>query len=230
MNRMNWRPRALTLVALAVGGLLLTGCEPVVASGTESISQSGCDPSGMPGINGCSDVSPAKSDSSGSNSSENSDCDPNGFGPLSGCSSGQGGQKADTFTGTGPDALPQSFYWRARHEAGHKRCAQELGMHVWSVWLHANGEGRTNIFGFKSKDPQQRLVVLYCGSVAAGTTEGTVGESSDGAPGDLDQIEDITSNPSIDSDAAMLEAQHIVRTHASQIDHDATELLNNGSL
>jgi hypothetical protein len=103
-------------------------------------------------------------------------------------------------------------------------------MHVSSVSLDSNGGGRTNILGFRWKDPQQRLVVLYCGEVAAGTNEGVEGKSSDGSPSDGDQERDIISRYSVDSDAAMSDARRIVSNGSAQIDSDARRLLRNGSL
>jgi len=103
-------------------------------------------------------------------------------------------------------------------------------MNVYSVWLHSNGEGRTNIFAWRLQDPQQRLVVLYCGAEAAGTSEGTIGELTDGAPSDNEQENDILSKYDVDDSAAQESARQIVSAGSAQIDRDARTILKNGGM
>lgn len=213
-----------------LAAVLLAGCAPTGSS----VSGGGCDPHGIAALqpDHCQGdvrkVDAERQDTSGGSSG----CDPHGFGPFSGCGDSDQGDdfgNNDSYTsGDGP--LPQDYYFRARHEAGHKNCAEEFGMNVTSVWLHADGEGRTNISGFRFKDPQQRLIVLYCGEIAAGTSKGTVGESSDGHPGDRQQEEKIISSYPVDEGAAWSEAERIVGERSPQIDRDATALLSKGEL
>lgn len=231
MSRLRIKSNALAVAVptCVVGILLLTGCEP-----TGNASTGGCDPHGVAAFQpahcqaGDKQAEPASHDTGDGSQG----CDPHGFGPLSGCNGGSGddGPSWDNDESDSGGPLPKSFYWRARHEAGHKNCAEEFGMNVTKVWLHPDGEGRTYVSGFRFKGPQQRLVVVYCGAVAAGTTEGTEGESSDGAPSDNDQTREILRKYPVDDTSAQAEAQRIVSKRSAQIDRDATELLARGKL
>lgn len=211
--------------------ILLSGCEPTEGSAAGG----GCDPHGVaafqPAHCQTGDERRVKTTPPSASGGE-AGCDSHGWGPLSGCGGrkqGNGSGNNNHYTSSGAP-LPRSYYWRARHEAGHKNCAEDLGMHVTEVWLHPDGEGRTYISGFRIKDPQKRLVVLYCGSIAAGTDEGTEGETSDGNPNDHDQVKKILDTYQVDSGAAHAEAERIVSKRSAQIDRDAAKLLARGEL
>lgn len=119
----------------------------------------------------------------------------------------------------------------ARHEAGHKRCAEYYGWNVTSTTLDRdwsdNGPddmvGRTNVWGLRWKDPQLRLVFLYCGAAAAGTDQG--------ADRDLEAAVQVLADcTDCDESAARAEAQRITDEGVAQIDQDTVDLLANGRI
>lgn len=213
--------RRLLLASLIAGALLLAGCdadgdgyddetgEPVPAL---QDSGAGCGPGGVQWLCGA-DTDEAHEPEPRAEDSYPSGCGPGGVQWLCG--------------DLEPEVDPEWRVMMARHEAGHAAIAREYGWGIVSARLTPDGSGKVTVWGFLWKDPQQRLVMLFAGAAAAGTTAGAEGDDAlaeeilDRFPGDeRDQIED----------AARAEAARIVAKRSDEIDRDAAGLLENGRI
>lgn len=214
------RLHLITAAALAAGMLALTGCQPTTGAAPAPVGagQTGCDPAGWGPLSGCDTQEPQQP--APVPAGGDTGCDPAGWGPLADdCAAPQ----ADSLFVPDPGVDPAWIATAARHEAGHKAAADEYGWPVASVDIYPDGSGYTSVWGFRWKDPQQRVVLLLAGEVASGTSSGT-GK-------DRDEIDEITAaHLEVDPDAAYAEAIRIVTAHADQIDQDAAVLRDEGHL
>lgn len=159
----------------------------------------------------------------------------NGFGPFSSCAGSQEQDEAGGTQGLTPDdgVSQGDLAVAAEHEAGNKAVADEYGWSVMSAVVRPDGSGEVRVWGFRLKDPQQRLAMYYAGPIACG--DEATGYGTGETEGDFDLAEEILDRyPPDEADRmeeqARAEATRIVNSRADQIEADAADLLEDGTL